>query len=322
MKRFLSALLVVALNLASAQASRADVFGNASAFEILQYPGAVDTWPEDIYDGLIVGRYRDTSGRAHGFTYDGSTYSTLDVPGSRYTSLFGIDGTNIVGAYYDSAVRQLGFLFDGNSFKTIAPPDTSTTLFNGAAATGVDGQTIVGGYYNTSGDSSGFIFDGLTYTRFGFSAGNYAPQDIEDGKIVGLVFGQGTRHGFIYDGQTNLNLFHPDAGSLGTEATGVSGNRVVGYYYEESPRVKHSFIYEQGEFRTYDVPARLGDDTEIRGIQGDKIVGFYIGTSGGYYGFVATIPEPHTLPLLATICLSRLVVRRPANGVLSRRCAR
>jgi hypothetical protein len=295
---------------------------DTSAFQILQYPGAADTWPEDIHDGLIVGRYRDQSGRAHGFVYDGATYSTMDFPGSSYTSLFGTDGANIVGAYYGPEFRQRGFLFDGNSFTTIAPPDTTTTIFNGAGATGVDGETIVGSYYNTSGNANGFVFDGSTYTTFGSpTAGTDAPQDIEDGKIVGLVLGQGPRHGFFYDGQTTLNLFHPNAGPLGTEATGVSGNRVVGYYYERSPPVKHSFIYERGEYRTYDVPASLGDDTEIRGIHGNKIVGYYIGTSGGYFGFVATIPEPHTLQLLAIVSLSTLVVRRPANCVSGRRCA-
>lgn len=295
---------------------------NASAVEILQYPGAVNTWPEDIHDELIVGRYQDNSSVIHGFVYDGSTYSSLDFPGSLYTTLNGTDGTNIVGAYYGSAFRLRGFLFDGNSFATIAPPDTSTTLFNGAGANGVDGRTIVGSYYDTSGKSGGFVFDGSIYAKFGLSTdGTYAPEDIEDGKIVGDCFGQGPRHGFLYDGETTLSLFHPDAGPLGTIATGVFGDRIVGYYYQDSPSVKHSFIYEQGGYRTYDVPASLGDDTEIRGIHGDKIVGFYIGTSGAYYGFVAIIPEPHTLQLLATACLSYLVVRRRAISALGRRCA-
>jgi hypothetical protein len=246
----------------------------------------------------------------------------LDFPGSGYSALFGIDGANIVGAYYGPASRQQGFLFDGDRFTTIAPPDTSTTIFNGATANGVDGETVVGSYYNTFNQPRAFIFNGSTYTGFGLpTSGTDVPHDIEDGKIVGFVLGPGSRHGFFYDGQTTLELVHPDAGLFGTEATGISGNRVVGYYYVGSPPVKHSFIYESGEYRTYDVPASLGDDTEIRGIHGDKIVGFYIGTFGGYYGFVATIPEPHTLQLLATICLSGLLVRRPANCVSDRRCA-
>ena len=295
---------------------------DTSAFQILQYPGAADTFAADIHDGLIVGHYRNASGDIHGFVYDGSSYSTLDFPGSSYTALFGIDGANIVGAYYGPAFRQRGFLFDGNRFTTIAPPDTTTTLFNGATANGVDGETIVGSYYNRSGQASGFVFDGSTYTGFGLSTpGIDAPEDIEDGKIVGVSVGPGPRQGFFFDGQTTLELSHPDAGPFGTEATGLSGNRIVGYYYEGSPPVRHSFIYEQGEYRTYDIPASLGDDTEIRGIHGNKIVGFYIGTSGGYRGFIDTIPEPHTLQLLATVCLSSLVIRRPAICVLGRRCA-
>ena len=293
---------------------------DTSGFEILRYPGAAETFPQDIHDGLIVGHYRNAAGDIHGFVYDGSTYSTLDFPGSGYTAILGTDGTNIVGAYYGPESRQQGFLFDGNRFTTIAPPDTTTTIFNGATANGVDGQTIVGSYYDTFNRASAFIFDGSTYRGFGLpTQGTDVPHDIDDGKIVGFFLGPGRRQGFFFDGQATLELSHPDAGPFGTEATGVSGNRVVGFYYEGSPPVKHSFIYERGEYRTYDVPASLGDDTEIRGIHGDKIVGYYIGTSGGYHGFVATIPEPHTLQLLAAICLSSLMVRRSAICVLVRR---
>ncbi|HBO44387.1 MAG TPA: hypothetical protein DD670_10735 [Planctomycetaceae bacterium] len=298
------------------------IAADTSAFEILQYPGAINTWPEDIRDGVIVGRYRDNSSVIHGFVYDGSTYSKLDFPGSSYTTLSGTDGTNIVGVYFNSANQQRGFLFDGNSFTTIAPTDTSTTLFNGACATGVDGQTIVGSYYNSLGKPNGFVFDGAIYSTFGFSTGGtYAPEDIEGNNIAGSCFGQGPEHGFLYDGETTLSLFYPADNTLATRATAVSGNRVVGYYYESSSLAKHSFIYEQGDYSMYDVPASLGEDTEIRGIDGDKIVGYYIGTSGAYYGFVTTIPEPCTLQLLMTICLCCLMVRRPATCILSRRCA-
>ena len=58
----------------------------------------------------IVGAYTedDPSNRTHGFLYDGTTYTTFDVPGATYTYAYGIDGGNIVG-YYDVGSEH-GFL--------------------------------------------------------------------------------------------------------------------------------------------------------------------------------------------------------------------
>ena len=295
---------------------------DTSALEILQYPGAVDTWPEDICDGLIVGRYQDDSGDARGFVYDGSTYSTLDFPGSCYTTLNGTDGTNIVGTYYNPASPLRGFLFDGNSFTTIAPPDTATTIFNGAARAASMVRLLSGPITTHPVSEVASYLTVPLIRRLAFPQGGVTRRQISKAaKSSASASGKAPSTDSSMMGRQTLNLFHPDAGPLGTGATGVSGNRVVGYYYQGSPFVMHSFIYEQGEYTTYDVPASLGDDTQIRGIHGDKIVGHYIGTSGAYYGFVATIPEPHTLQLLATVCLSCLVVRRRAICVLGRRCA-
>ena len=59
----------------------------------------------------IVGAYTedDPSNRTHGFLYDGTTYTTFDVPGATSTSIFGIDGSNIVGIYYSGSSHH-GFL--------------------------------------------------------------------------------------------------------------------------------------------------------------------------------------------------------------------
>ena len=48
----------------------------------------------------IVGYYwYAASFSFHGFIYDGTTYTTLDVPGASYTYAYGIDGGNIVGRH-------------------------------------------------------------------------------------------------------------------------------------------------------------------------------------------------------------------------------
>ena len=53
----------------------------------------------DIDNGNVVGWYSDTDGFHHGFLFDGSTYTTIDVPAASGTSVFAIDGDKLGGSY-------------------------------------------------------------------------------------------------------------------------------------------------------------------------------------------------------------------------------
>jgi hypothetical protein len=47
---------------------------------------------------------------AHGFLYNGSTYTTVDDPlGVKGTEVLGVDGNNVVGTYFDSSDVPHGF---------------------------------------------------------------------------------------------------------------------------------------------------------------------------------------------------------------------
>jgi hypothetical protein len=63
-----------------------------------------------------VGIYDDATG-THGFLYNGSTYTPLNVPGAMATQAWGISGTSIVGWYTD-ATGDHGFLATPVSVKT------------------------------------------------------------------------------------------------------------------------------------------------------------------------------------------------------------
>ena len=58
--------------------------------------------------GNIVGLHFD--GNYRSFIYDGTTYTTLDVPGAADTYLYGIDGDNIVGRYSDADYNSQSFV--------------------------------------------------------------------------------------------------------------------------------------------------------------------------------------------------------------------
>src|SRR5215470_15375265 len=64
--------------------------------------GPIGTFPQGISGGSIVGWYYDSSIAAHGFLYNGLTYTTLDNPlGTGGTFPSGISGGKVVGSYND-----------------------------------------------------------------------------------------------------------------------------------------------------------------------------------------------------------------------------
>jgi hypothetical protein len=98
-----------------------------SQFKTLDDPSATQgTYLQGISGSEIVGHFVDSSGQDHGFIYDGSTYTTLDFPGTTVlnTDAYGISGTNIVGSYVTSGppVTKHGFIY------SLMPPTMPPTL--------------------------------------------------------------------------------------------------------------------------------------------------------------------------------------------------
>ena len=109
------------------------------------------------------------------------------------------------------------------------------------------------------------------------------------GAIVGIFEdGKGTRHGFLYLGNTYITLDDP-LGTAGTLANGINdAGQIVGTYFDRSGR-KHGFLfsgYTGGTYITLDDP--LGTDgTQASGINNwGQIVGTYEDSSGTKHGFL------------------------------------
>lgn len=157
------------------------------SYTTLSHPlGTLDTTPWDIDGGKIVGYYVDASSVAHGFLFDGTTWSTLDFPGAKATQAYGISGNNIVGSYTDSKNRSHGFVYDGTTWTTLDDP-----LFPAAGMTslhGIDGKNIVGFTISTP-VSAAFLYDGISFAHpFGIQAplaGNHVFWGISGNRIVG-----------------------------------------------------------------------------------------------------------------------------------------
>jgi probable HAF family extracellular repeat protein len=106
---------------------------------LLDFPRANLTEASGINDdGQVVGDYRDSGGRFHGFFWDAGLFLTIDVPfpEATLTAPNGINNVGqIVGFYFDNNVTDLfpnghahGFLYDNGFFSSFDFPDSSATL--------------------------------------------------------------------------------------------------------------------------------------------------------------------------------------------------
>jgi hypothetical protein len=273
---------------------------SAQTFTTLDPPLAVDgSFANGIDGDKIVGRYRDSSARWHGFLLDGSSnYTTLDYPsGTTYTEFSGISGNNIVGSYWDLSNHSQSFVFDGSTYQALTPPGATSTK-----AYGISGENVVG-TFATSSEVHAFFYDGLTYTALDYPSARYGTtvaRGISANKIVGSYMSPITSefHGFLYDilSLTYSTLDHPLAAAQGTIAVGISGDDIVGFYFDADHK-RHGFLYDGSIYTTFDIPGVAG--TGITGISGENIVGYYYDSSGIIsHGYVASIPEPSTLAML------------------------
>jgi hypothetical protein len=204
-----------------------------------------------ISGGNIVGYYTGSTGEAHGFLYDGSSYVTLDDPLGAYgTYAFGVSGGNVVGVYLDSSRHNHGFLYNGSSYTTLDDPLAA----NDTVPSGISGNNIVGNYLSTSGAALGFLYDGTSYTTLYGPSGNVGiwPSGISGSNIVGSYtasggFGAQYLFGFLYNGSCYTSVDDPleahgpgPVGACGTAVAGIDGNSIVGVYNNSTGA--HSFV--------------------------------------------------------------------------------
>ena len=127
-----------------------DTNGNNYA---IKYPGSQNTLSWGINDAFqITGSYYDGT-RDHGFFYNGSGYSTVDVPGQANTSGSGVNTLgDIVGYSLDTLSLQHGFLFDGVTYTLFDYPGSTNNTYafrindfgHIVGKTFVPGQGIIG----------------------------------------------------------------------------------------------------------------------------------------------------------------------------------
>jgi len=181
---------------------------NVEITKLLEYPNALSTNARGINNnGWVVGYFRDSSNRLHGFLYDGRNFKQLDYPGAVRTFAYKVnDAGQLVGAYQDTAGLPHGFSYFRGRFTPISFPGS---IDNTSIARGINSHgDIVGLYDLTVEITHGFIYqngqyrtldtpfaaqtDVLAINDFGQSVG-YAWDDPFNGPFLGFSL---DRNGF------------------------------------------------------------------------------------------------------------------------------
>jgi probable HAF family extracellular repeat protein len=102
----------------------------------------------------MVGLFTDTDGRGKGYIVNGSSFSTLEVPGALSTAAWDVSPSRVVvGVYTDAAGATHGFQYDGRNFSRVDAPGATVTRVFGINANG----DVVGLFVDTAGRTHGFV---------------------------------------------------------------------------------------------------------------------------------------------------------------------
>ena len=132
------------------------------------------------------------SGVMHAFVYNGTSYTTLNIPGASSTYAARISGSNIVGAYNDASGTH-GFVYNGTSYTTLDVPGAL-----GTAAYSISGSNIVGYYWDAS-SYHGFVYNGTSYVTLNVpGASSTQAFGISGSNIMGYYTDTSSHdHGFL-----------------------------------------------------------------------------------------------------------------------------
>lgn len=225
-------------------------------FEYINYIGATKTYIEGISNGIAVGYWTDTNTLTarSGFIYNSGVFTIVGIDTTftdpRYPNLysqaFGINSKGeVVGTILTSGGKNIGYLFDGKNYTQILPqtPDH-------AVAYGISNESIIVGF--TSGwNGNGFIRDTSKPIL-----GNSWPYEPLVVKIADKYY-------------------------LGGSAYGISGNTIIGTYFDTSGA--HGYLFDGTNYSAFNYAGAL--NTYLRGIDGNNLVGYFQDDTGwhGYY---------------------------------------
>jgi uncharacterized membrane protein len=284
-KTALLAAGLVALGLEAAAGERPLVFTT------IDYPNAVATTAFGINaGGEVVGSYRDTSNRTHGFVRIGDLYRSIDFPGAAFTDARGISPAGeIVGAYRlpgEPAVNLHGYLLTrGGEFRRVDFPGHINTIAQRIAPDG----TIFGCYHDADMMDSmhGIVVRDGEPTEFDMPTSMHNGATPSGNTIVGLYTDMDSGRGRAYLLRDGDFVPFDVPGSVFTAGWDINpSRRAVGVYQDQAGRFHGFAVDRRWNFTTIDYPGAVA--TRAFGInpRGD-LVGNYVDAANRTHGYVA-----------------------------------
>ena len=277
-------------------------------FTTVDVPAAVNTSAVGINkQGSIVGAYRDTGGKLHGFLDVGGTFSTIDFPDATFTQIISINKSGQIVGNYGIGASTHGFLanppYGVANFTTINVPfiGAQNTIAHGLN----DSGQIVGMWKNSGGTNHSFLanfpYGPTDFTSFNVplecsTCGDGAGGINNSGQIVGGYFANSKNHGYLDTAGVFSTVDFPDAnnGSVAIRINNVG--QIVGAYLDANSQV-HGFLNTSGVIETVDFPGAAFEgagnpasaNTGAFGINDlGQIVGTYLDAGGHFHGYLAT----------------------------------
>jgi uncharacterized membrane protein len=228
-------------------------------------------------------------GPAYNRTGRGFSFTTIDVPGARATTAFGINADGvIVGAYTDANFVVRGFILTEGTFRTIEYPGAE-----GTQARGINpGGYIVGSYWRPGEPAvnlHGFLlkpdgtFEPIDYPNH---INTIAQRILPDGTILGCRHDNdqmASMVGVVMDraGNREIDAF----GSMNNGAT-PDGRVIVGLYTNMMTGQGEGYVIDHGVFVPFMVPGSIMTAAWDINPRRD-VVGTYRNASG-FHAFMRT----------------------------------
>lgn len=264
-----------------------DAEGKSKAyrFQTVDFPGAAYSQAYDISDGnkTVVGfTLYDPGSTPHiSFTFKGTNYKTVNIPGSNDNGLTGINRSGqMVGFYTDSSGNLHGFRDDGGNVTSIDYPGAILT-----EALDINDSGLVVGFFIDTTDH-GYVYNGSKFTKIDYpgSIGTAAYGINSAGEIVGVWFDQSSNeHSFLLSGGTFTSLDYP--GGHITQASGINDSGEIAGTYRDSNNGVHGFVYSGGTWTTIDVAGAAS--TGLNRIKNNhELAGWFSDAMGETHGVI------------------------------------
>ena len=260
-------------------------------FTSIDFPGAVLTNVQGINPGgEMVGFYRDTAGKQHGFSLSGANFSSIDYPGAISTSARGINpGGGIVGSYTNAPggpPNVHGFLLSQGLISEVQYPNSLGTI---PQRIGPNGD-IYGCVHDMDlmGSMHGFVRNANGYSILDLKASMHNGATPDGRVIVGLYTDMMTSlsHGYVIDNGNFASLDVPNSNFTRGWDINPAGN-IVGEFRDTTGKF-HGFLRTANGFSGIDFPGAIATSAFGINSRGD-VVGSYTDAGGKTHGYLLSM---------------------------------